>query len=64
MSRWIQDDCVGCPQGCGHCGRDQEYYVFKCDICGKQSENVDEFLHMEDNIDYCDECYKEIEKQT
>ncbi len=25
--------CVGCPQGCIHCGRDRDVRVYACDDC-------------------------------
>lgn len=37
MARYRENDCVGCPQGCIHCGRDG-YIVIVCDKCGQNDE--------------------------
>ena len=45
MSREKRNDCVCCPQGCIHCGRDKEYILVRCDWCGQNyvmEENFEE----------------------
>ena len=59
MSKYLTNDCVGCAQGCGYCGRDQNYYVFECDECGKETISEDDFI-MLDGKDYCWECYNKL----
>lgn len=58
MSRWKENDCVGCLQGCIYCGRQNDYYVFECDRCGKTSSEESDYIHDEDN-DYCQDCWCE-----
>ena len=53
-----ENDCVGCPQGCIHCGRERSYYVWYCDECGKVTYKQDDFIHTEDGKDYCHSCYE------
>ena len=56
-------DCVGCPQGCIHCGRDKPYWVYECDICGETFYEEDEVTRI-DGKDYCNRCYeKEFEEE-
>lgn len=73
MSHWKENDCVGCPQGCIHCGRQYDYYVFECERCGKTSSEEYDYIHDGDN-DYCKEreedmrvdgyCAKAIDNET
>lgn len=62
MSRWKENDCVGCPQGCIYCGRQYDYYVFECDRCGKTSSEEYDYIHDGDN-DYCKDCWEEMERE-
>lgn len=65
MSRLRQNDCVQCPQGCTHCGRDKDYWLIKCDLCGNQvtTEEVAKvetiFYH-----DLCPTCAQKVEEAT
>lgn len=61
MSRRIENDCVGCPQGCIYCGRNKNYYVFECDGsgCFEETNDYEEFFHV-GNKDYCKSCYKDL----
>ena len=59
VSRYLENDCVGCPQGCAHCGRNVGYYVYECDECGKTIMSEDDF-YQEDGKDYCGECYSKL----
>ena len=58
--RELENDCVGCPQGCIHCGRNRNYYKWTCDRCGKQTTDGDEFFHLDQGSDYCPDCYSEL----
>ena len=55
----MENDCVGCPQGCIHCGREDDYWVWECDRCGKATTEYDDFIH-ENGKDYCSDCYDKI----
>lgn len=59
MSRWKENDCVGCPQGCINCGRKNDYYVFECDRCGDQTTDSEKFIHDGDS-DYCRDCWEDV----
>lgn len=48
-----ENDCVGCPQGCIHCGRDKTQHLY-CDKC---DEDVEE-LYKVDGEELCEECLK------
>lgn len=49
--RIIEDNCVGCPQGCIRCGRSHQE-VIKCD-----SVNCEEYAtYTTEDGDYCDDC--------
>ena len=49
----FENDCVGCPQGCIHCGRDNTPYIdLYCDECG---EAFDELRDVEGE-QLCDAC--------
>ncbi len=55
--------CVGCPQGCGHCGRDKDVWIWECDICGETFYEEDEVTRI-NGKDYCNRCYeKEFEEE-
>lgn len=52
------NNCVGCPQGCIHCGRgDFQYY--ECDGCGNTSFDVKIYKHT--NGTYCAKCLVDVE---
>ncbi len=53
--RKIISECVGCPDGCRHCGLDR-IKVLACDNCG--SEGAD--IYSVDGGEYCEECAKKI----
>ena len=55
-----ENDCVGCPQGCVHCGRDRTYYVWTCDGCGEKTTEYDEFVQSKDGKCYCPDCCEEL----
>ena len=57
--RHTENDCVGCPQGCIHCGRNVDYEVIECDECGKTIMSEDD-LAKEGGKDYCHECYDKL----
>ena len=47
----VENNCVGCPQGCIGCGRNHQEVV-KCD-----SVNCEEYAtYTTENGDYCDDC--------
>lgn len=55
MARVVDNDCVGCPQGCIHCGRgDYEYY--ECDGCDDKSTLNDDTLYRDGDKHYCLAC--------
>lgn len=58
MAYTVENACVGCPQGCIHCGRDQDRLVVTCDICGENIEFSDfsDIRKLDDN-EVCDECF-------
>ena len=53
----IENDCVGCPQGCANCGRDRDYRVYYCDCC-EEHASEDNPLYVYENKELCWECYK------
>ena len=52
MSKY-ENDCVGCPQGCVHCGRDKTQHIY-CDRCGADCEE----LYVFDGEELCEDCLK------
>ena len=48
-----ENECVGCPQGCIHCGRDKTQHLY-CDRCGEDSEE----LYVFDGEELCEDCLK------
>lgn len=54
----IDNDCVGCPQGCIHCGKG-EYSIplsIECEICGEDSYEI---YQDDDGINMCMSCLLE-----
>ena len=49
----FENECVGCPQGCVHCGRDKTQHLY-CDRCGEDSEE----LYVFDGEELCEDCLK------
>ena len=47
----FENECVGCPQGCVHCGRDKTQHLY-CDRCGADCEE----LYVFDGEELCEEC--------
>lgn len=43
MAREWENNCVSCPQGCIHCGREKDYEVVYCDACGISEEDMYNF---------------------
>ena len=36
-----ENNCVGCPQGCVHCGRDKQgRFAVECDVCGEEVDKA------------------------
>lgn len=58
MGYEIYNDCVGCPQGCIHCGRDVDRKIYFCDECGTTID-YGENLYIYEGEELCLECYKE-----
>lgn len=58
MSRYMTNDCVGCPQGCIHCGRDINYYIYECDVCGEQM--YEDEVYFENNQHFCKKCWEKL----
>lgn len=54
--RYIENDCVGCPQGCINCGRNKNYEVIECDRCGNSEETMYEYETQE----LCEDCLFEV----
>lgn len=57
-----ENDCVGCPQGCIHCGRQYDYPIWTCDKCGKETYDGDEIYvdYLKDGSHYCEDCCDEL----
>lgn len=54
-----ENNCVGCPQGCIHCGRSRQE-VIKCD-----GYRCDEYAkYFIDGEDYCEECARQLMIET
>lgn len=47
----IENDCVGCPQGCIRCGRKKVPH-FYCDYCGEECDD----LYDVRGDQFCKEC--------
>ena len=58
MGYTIENDCVGCPQGCIHCSRHDDYKVYYCDHCGKDFDLNEDTIYIDsEGYDICEECY-------
>lgn len=57
MGYTIENDCVGCPQGCANCGRNVDRKMYYCDECGGYAY-YDNPLYLYENEELCWECYK------
>lgn len=56
-----ENDCVGCPQGCVHCGRGRDYKAYFCDGCGEYFRSMSaDVAYEHDKGIYCEECYKKL----
>lgn len=55
MGYKVDSDCVGCPQGCVHCGRG-EYEVYYCDKC---EDYTKELFVGKNGEELCWDCYKD-----
>ena len=53
MGHMIENNCVGCGQGCISCGRDHES-VFYCDECEDYTHELYEY----EGKELCWDCYK------
>lgn len=65
MARKInrQNYCVGCPQGCVHCGREKDVITntLLCDKCGDVSTK----LYVFNDKEYCNYCLlKQVIEQS
>ena len=49
-----ENNCVSCPMGCIHCGKEHEV-VYICDECGERSEEMYEVDGDELCLDYLKE---------
>lgn len=49
----IEDDCVGCPTYCAHCGADRMPHYY-CDKCGEEAT-----LRRYDGKELCEDCLLE-----
>ena len=58
MGYTIENRCVGCPQGCVHCGRDKDYRQYYCDNCGTNASE-DNPLYVYGDQELCWDCYKD-----
>lgn len=57
-----ENDCVGCPQGCIHCGRKHSPHIY-CDICGGELSYQDSDASLDKDYHVCDECKSEEEEE-
>ena len=53
--RQYENFCVGCPQGCIHCGREHDVLVISCDKCGEDIVPIYEYKGLE----LCMDCIME-----
>lgn len=51
----IEDDCVGCPQGCINCGRRHTPHYY-CDNCGDECDPTEMYRYDDDDTILCREC--------
>ena len=57
MGYEIDNQCVMCPQGCVHCGRDVDRKIYFCDECGTTID-YGENLYIYEGEELCLECDK------
>lgn len=50
----IENECVGCPQGCKHCGLER-VICYYCDECGEQAFELYDY----DGEQLCESCLLE-----
>lgn len=55
MSIKKRNDCVGCPQGCIHCGRGN-YYTVECDKCGEEGNDKEIYFEY-GGSHFCKDCF-------
>lgn len=61
MSRWTENECVGCPPNMGCLGSacpNREVEHCECDECHEEIDPDDAVV--ECGSDYCPECYRKI----
>lgn len=59
MIKWsLENDCVGCPQGCINCGRKNDYPVLEDLRCDKCDESAD-VLYKYEGEQLCLGCFVE-----
>ena len=58
MGYEIDNQCVMCPQGCVHCGRDVDRKIYFCDECEDRADESNP-LYIYEGKELCWECYKE-----
>jgi len=58
----VINDCVGCPQGCIHCGRSAIPGI-KCDECGYEDYNDNVDMYKVNGKDICLDCLKKSYRQ-
>ena len=65
MSRTIENDCVGCPQGCVNCGRAKDYTLVTCDFCDNIIiyDDLSEISRINDEYDICPSCKEDVIEQ-
>lgn len=62
MSRWTENECVGCPPNMGCLGAgcpNRNVLHIECDECGEEVMGEEEIYEF-DGKDYCIECAKKL----
>ena len=54
MGYSVENQCLFCPQGCVHCGRDIPRKMYYCDKCMEYTEELYEGIHGDE---ICSDCY-------
>lgn len=57
-----ENDCVGCPQGCIHCGRKHMPHCY-CDECGCEIDYRSERWDADSDYHVCEECEPDEEEE-